>query len=98
MCRNNELSVFVLLQHVVDHYEKSQLPLRRKRRFGFVQQEQAIPLELEFEQFEEGFTVRVSVEAAAAIECTDRGGGWCILFVEFVHVRNCIEEAFRSQE
>src|ERR1700732_2198930 len=96
--RNDELSVLVFIQDVVEKNEKRQLALRGNRRCGFVQQEEAVALELEFEKLEKGFSVRASVEAAAAIECTDRCGGWRILFVEFVHVRNGVEEALRPQK
>jgi hypothetical protein len=58
---DDELSVFIGTQCVVDEDEKGELPLGGERSLGFVEQEEAVALELVFEEGEKGFSVGAGV-------------------------------------
>jgi hypothetical protein len=52
----------------VEKDEERELALRGKRCFGFVEEEEAVALELEFEEREKGFSVGTVVETDASVE------------------------------
>src|ERR1700677_1515628 len=97
MARNYELCFFVLPQHIVDQQKKIQLVLGRERGFRLVQQEQAIPLELQFKQRKKCLTMGPRVQAAATVGCADRCRKGRFV-IQVVHVGHHVEEALGTQK
>jgi hypothetical protein len=64
---DDELRVFVAAQSVVDEKKERELALWRKRGFRFVEEEEAVAVELALEEGEEGFAVGSQMKALAAI-------------------------------
>src|SRR6185503_10503336 len=98
MGRDDELSVFVLVKHVVEEHEKAQLALGGESGFGFIQEKQPISSKFEIEQCEEGLAMRACVQALAAIEGSDQ---WCVgrwFLIEAVHMGDSVEKTFGPKE
>src|SRR5437762_11932370 len=69
--------------------EHAQLPLRRERRFGFIEQIKSIALETMLKQREECFPVRLPMQRGAPVSS---------LNTKCIDLRRDIVETFRAQK
>ena len=93
---DDELSVLVVAQGVVDEDEEGELALGGEGGFGFVEEEEAGAAELMVEDGEEGLAVGAVVEGDAAV-CIEDGWARAAFRVECVKVARDSCRGFRRE-